>query len=129
MTPAEKLFHVPQWDRTEFLWTYRDGIKTFQAEEISLAERVYSSYYFNRYVHSEIDIAGKVLRHFDGAVKVYPGDQYAQRLSSNMPDVPRVLHKPKVFRIDGNIDVDTWASLTSLFFKGNRMVRDYLDSK
>jgi hypothetical protein len=67
-----------------------------------------------------------VFRHFDGAVKVYLRDRYADRLGKNLPD--RDSHKKlKVFRIDGEIDADVWVNLTLLFFRGNELVLEYLD--
>ncbi len=134
--PIKRLF-FSGLDRTEFFWSFRDGIKTFEVEEVSDSENVHDAYYLNRYVHSERDVARQVLRHFDGAVKAYLKDAYGDRLATNMPNQPRCHWKPKVFRIDakkdsagnyiGAIDVDRWIELTSLFFKGNVMVVDYFD--
>jgi hypothetical protein len=100
---------------TDFLWTFRDGIKTFQAEEVSDVGYLFGSYNLNRYVHAERDIARGVLRHFDGAVKVYRKEDYAARVSTHLPEVPRSFAKPKLFRIDGNVAVDGWIDLVSLF--------------
>jgi hypothetical protein len=121
--PMRRLF-FPDLDRTEFYWSYRDGVKTFQVEEISGQERLQETYYLNRYIHSERDIEQKILRHFDGAVKVYLQADYPERLVSNMPREPRSHWKPKLFRIDarvndkgeliGNIDIEKWIELTSL---------------
>jgi hypothetical protein len=114
-------------DRTEFQWSYRDGIKTFEVEEISTANHKHGAYYLNRYVHAERDTTLGILRHFDGAVKVYLESDYAARLGTHMPSEPRSHAKPKVFRVDGDIDIDQWIELTAHFFKGNEMLIEYFD--
>lgn len=134
--PMKRLF-FSGLERTEFFWSYRDGIKTFQAEEVSEESNIHDAYYLNRYVHSERDVAHQILRHFDGAVKIYLKDAYAERLAKIMPDQPKSHWKPKLFRIDarkdeagsyiGGINIDNWIELTSMFFKGNVMVIEYFD--
>ncbi|MGE4517223.1 MAG: hypothetical protein AB7D96_10230 [Arcobacteraceae bacterium] len=113
-------------DRTEFLWTYKDDIKTFEIEEISDAEYKFDRFYFNKYIHAERDIQKKQLRHFDGAVKVYT-HEYDKRLKSQLPNEYIAPIKIKLFRIDGNIDIDKWIDLISHFFKGNEMILEYFD--
>lgn len=112
---------------TDFLWTYRNEIKTFQVEEVSDAGYLFGPFNLNRYVHAERNIATRVLRHFDGAVKVYRKEEYAARISTHLPEVPPSCTKPKLFRIDGNIAIDEWIDLVSLFMKGNEMVIEYLN--
>jgi hypothetical protein len=46
-----------------------------------------------------------------------------------MPREPRSFKRIKLFRIDGNIDVDKWIELLSQFFKGNEMIIEYFDPK
>lgn len=114
-------------DQTEFYWSYRDGVKSFEIEEVSSEEYTFDSYYLNRYIHSERDTEHKVLRHFDGAVKVYLYDKYRERLATRMPTESKSHKKIKLFRIDGDIDVDTWIDLISHFFKSNEMIIEYFD--
>jgi hypothetical protein len=45
----------------------------------------------------------------------------------HMPEAPRSHAKPKLFRIDGDIDVDQWIELTAHFFKENEMLIEYFD--
>lgn len=114
-------------DRTEFFWSYRDGIKTFEAEEVSDVDFNFEGFYLNRYVHSERDVQNQVLRHLDGAVKVYLPENYETRFNSNMPDEERCYVKPKLFRVDGNIAVDDWINIISFFFKSNEMIIEYFN--
>jgi hypothetical protein len=114
-------------ERTEFFWSYRDGIKTFEVEGVSENSALFDAYYLNKYVHSERDVQASVLRHCDGAVKVYLKDEYNQRLNTYMPREPRSFKRIKLFRIDCDIDVDKWIELLSQFFKGNEMIIEYFD--
>jgi hypothetical protein len=114
-------------ERTEFFWSYRDGIKTFEVEEISDKELFHDPYYLNKYVHSERDVKLKRLRHCDGAVKVYLKDDYENRLSTYLPKELKSFKKIKLFRIDGDIGIDEWIALLSMFFKGNEMIMEYFD--
>lgn len=114
-------------DRTEFYWSYRNGIKTLEIEEISSKGYTFGPYYLNRYAHSERDIEQGILRHFDGAVKVYLQDSYAKRLESKMPTEFKSHKKVKLFRIDGDIDIEEWTGLLAHFYKANEMIIEYLD--
>jgi hypothetical protein len=114
-------------DRTEFFWSFRDGIKTFQIEEISSLGYQFESYYLNKYVHSERDTHRKMFRHLDGAVKVYLPDNYSARLKANMPNEPKCFAKPKLFRVDGEIELEDWVELISFFYKSNEMIIEYFN--
>jgi hypothetical protein len=114
-------------DRTEFYWSHKDGVKTFEVEELSDDGECFDSYYLNRYVHSERDINLRVLRHFDGAVKVYLKDEYSQRMATQLPSELKSHRKVKLFRIDGDVDLDEWIELTCLFFKFNEMLIEYFN--
>jgi hypothetical protein len=114
-------------ERTEFYWSYRDGIKTFEVEEISGDSYIFDHYYFNRYVHSERDIAQQKFRHLDGAVKVYLRDSFNHRKNSFMPKEFKSHRKIKLWRIDGDIILNTWSELISCFFKSNEMIIQYFD--
>lgn len=114
-------------ERTEFYWSFRDNIKTFEIEEISRQSYTFNSFYFNRYIHSERDIASKAFRHLDGAIKVYIHDNFTQRITSKMPTELKSHHKVKLWRIDGDVDLDSWLDLISFFFKSNEMVIEYFD--
>lgn len=116
-------------DRTEFFWSSRDGIKTLQVEEISNLDYAFDQYRLNRYLHAERDTKRQVLRHVDGAVKVYIDTEYQERFNSRLPDEPRSYRKIKLWRIDGDLDVSVWLALTALFFKHNEMIIEYFDPK
>jgi hypothetical protein len=62
----------------------------------------------------------------DGAVKVYTNN-YADRFSTQLPTEARCNNYIKLFRIDGDIDIERWLDLTAHFFKGNEMILEYFD--
>ena len=88
---------------------------------------MFGPYNLNRYVHAERDIARGVLRHFDGAVKVYRKEDYTERVGTHIPGALRSFVKPKLFRIDGDIAVEEWIDLVCLFMKSNEMVVEYFN--
>ncbi|GFE72035.1 hypothetical protein [Chroococcus sp. FPU101] len=98
----------------------------FEVLEISNIKISFESYYFNKYVHSERDINQKILRHVDGAVKIYLKAHYEQRQHSSLPNHDSY-KKIKLWRIDGDIDIKVWIELISLFFKGNEMILEYFN--
>jgi hypothetical protein len=116
-------------DRTEFRWAYRnsDAISEFEIEEVSNESNARDGYILNRYVHSERDMKRRVMRHFDGAVKVYSYSDYSARLSSQLPTEPKCYRKIKLFRIDGDIDTATWIDLIAKFYLHNPMILEYFD--
>ena len=89
----------------------QNKIKVFEVEEISKEDQLYQNYILNRHVHSERDIDLKNLRHFDGAIKIYHQSDYKERFESKFPDVPKNYKKIKLFKIDGNIDLQIWINL------------------
>lgn len=120
------LMGTSAWERTEFYWKHDGGVKTLEIEEISTPEHILDNRHLNRYLHAERDVKARRLRHFDGAVKVYPRDRYGDRLSVHLPRGERC-RKVKLFRIDGDVDVERWLDMVGHFFSGNEMVLEYFD--
>jgi hypothetical protein len=116
-----------QLDRTEFFWSYKDRIKTFEIEEVSDMAYVFENYNINKYIHSERDIDRKIFRHLDGAVKVYISDTYEDRFKSFTPKEPKAHKKIKLWRIDGEIELRQLVNLISFFYKGNEMIIEYFN--
>jgi len=110
--------------RTEFFWKHKEGIKTFEAEEVTTPELAGRG----RYLHAEYDLAAKCFRHLDGAVMVYSESdaQKRMRLDCVLPNSPRAQIKPKLFRIDGAITIEQWSLALCLFFRANPLVHEYL---
>ena len=114
---------------TEFFWKVNEGksLNTLEIEELSCANKPRDKWHINRYVHAQRDMLKKTFAHFDGAAKVYSQDTYQERLNEPMPRNSKPGHYIKLFRIDGQIDLDDWQSLVAMFYKGNEMVIEYFD--
>ena len=124
----DSLFNLTnKLDRTEFYWSFKNAIKTLQIEEVCSRDYSFDDYYFNKYVHSQRDIDSKITMHLDGSVKVYLKDRYEKRFDSNIPNEDKCHKKIKLWRIDGDIELDEWSELISLFYKGNEMIIEYFD--
>ncbi len=119
----------PAFDRTEFLWKHRDGVKTLEIEEITARENLTGRYHLNRYVHAERDVEKGRFTHLDGAVKVYSTERYGMRYGARLGDPGERPPKIKLFRVDGDIDIGCWLELVGSFFSGNEMVVEYFDPK
>lgn len=113
-------------DRTEIHRSVSGDIKTFEIEEVSSPSHKFGEFILNRYVHAERDMPRGAFRHFDGAVKVYTEVGYRARYDVRKPD-KNSLKKIKLFRVDGEVDADSWILLTSQFFKGNELVVEHFD--
>lgn len=120
-------------ERTEFLWSYRNGLKTLQIEELHLlnSRSKAGQPVVNRYAHSIRDIAQQRFTHLDGSAMVYEPQLYATRFSATMPSENRRATKVKLFRVDASekdrsIPEDEWSALVSFFFRQNDMVLEYL---
>ena len=121
--------HLFPLDRTEVMWSARDGTKTVQIEELvpPVSEPDEYPTVFNRYVHARWDPAEECFVHFDGAVRVYEGAEYRSRLEADMKNSDATtIDYLKLFRIDGKIPVDVWSDLTTRFFYQNELVLEYL---
>lgn len=111
-------------DRTEFFWKCKEGVKTFEAEEVIGSDRKDAG----RYLHAEYQLNAKCFRHLDGAIMLYSESDRIRRGEPNcvLPNTPRANPKPKLFRIDGAITVEQWSSALCLFFRSNPLVHEYL---
>jgi len=114
-------------ERTEFFWSYRNGVKSFEVEEISSTGYEFDAYYLNKYVHSERAIEKGVTGHLDGAVKVYLNNSYQDRMDSKLPKEAKCFRKIKLWRIDGDIDLENWIDLICFFFKSNEMLIEHFN--
>lgn len=120
---------LSEYKKMEFYWAIDDeGLKSLQAEElVPLDSSPLSGYMINRYVHAIRDTKAKKFIHLDGAVRLYPVDEYQTRFEAKLPVAPKAARYIKLFRVDGEIPEDDWAGLVISFFRGNHHVLDYLN--
>lgn len=118
------------YERTEFYWAFRDGYKTFQAEEVySLAHIPNTSkeYVLTRSVYAVRDIENHTFTHLDGSITVYLREHYDERHGKTIQDIFPREKQIKVFQIDGNIADNDWSKLIGYFYQQNVMVAEYLN--
>ena len=137
--PTERrLIPLLGFERTEFYWSikHNDTKKAFEIEEVYSLDYLPNAsdeLILSRYVHAIRDIEAHAFIHLDGAVKIYPRNQYKQRYETMMPKELKVEKKIKVFRIDADgdngqaITDNEWSKLIGYFFRGNTMVAQYLN--
>lgn len=119
-------------------WDQKDEIKTFQALEIK-SEKTYlfidnEKYFPARYIHAEFDLAERRFRHFDGAIQYYSEQEYIQRRDSDFNyNAKHREHikapSKKLFKLNGWIDVETWAEFCCQFLAGNPLIHEYFTGK
>jgi len=119
-------------------WATKDRIKSFQAEEFKTEDITLSKngtkYYPVRYIHAEYDLDKKYFRHFDGAIHFYTENEYYSRRDSdfnynnkNQSHIKTL--SEKLYKMNGQVDVDTWIDFSSHFLTGNPLVFEYFEGK
>ena len=118
----------------DILWKTKETIKEVQLEEFKNDDFIiqYDNdfYYPVRYIHAEYNCKTKCFFHFDGAIHLYRKSEYKVRRENDFKYVNK-LHKiiksrsVKIFKINGDLDIDTWISYTSHFLSGDPLVNEY----
>ena len=126
--PKSGLMH--EYPRLYVDWSMnKEGQKVVQIEELS--DHPGSSragLRLVRYLHAIRDIEQGFFIHCDGAVRAYTSEQYETRTSKNyMTGRESATRYRKVFRIDGTIDTDAWSNIAARWFRGNLLMKEYLD--
>ena len=80
-----------------------------------------------RYLHTIRDTSEGAFIHCDGAVKAYARDDYPLTMDA-FRHRGRSAKYRKVFRLDGHLRADEWSTITSLWFRGNQLILEYLAS-
>lgn len=119
-------------------WDTKDRIKSFQVEEFKTDKIKISKsgqeFFPARYVHAEFDLDKNTFRHFDGAVHLYTADEYYGRRESDFNynsknDFKIKTASEKLFKMNGNISVETWVKFSSHFLTGNPLIIEYFEGK
>lgn len=119
-------------------WVTKDDIRSFQLEEFKTKEVTIitnkKSVHPVRYVHAEFDLHTNAFRHFDGALHFYSPDEYIARKDSDFNYNAKNQHQIKtdsikLFKINGQIPVETWVELTSHYLNGNPLILEYFEGK
>jgi hypothetical protein len=119
-------------------WETKKRIKSFQAEEFKTEKNIVNrngkDFHPVRYVHAEYDLDKKHFRHFDGAIHFYTPDEFQARKSSDFNyniknSVQIKTNSVKLFKMNGNVSVDTLVEFTSNFMTQNPLVTEYFEGK
>lgn len=103
--------------------------KVLQMEELVLpTSELVSGYHVLRYLHAIRDIEAEEFIHCDGAVRCYTSEQYFNRQSEKVHTTGKSARYRKLFRIDGSISTDDWSNVVVGWFRGNRLVEEYLST-
>lgn len=140
-TETQKFFHGIS--RTEFFWYSRKGEHILEVEEVRDLETAAPAHdaaeapgtangegqrtpFGCRYAHAIVDERSRSLTHFDGAVRLYTDEQMLERLDVHLNDAGRDKAYRKLWRIDGDVPVNTWKRVLSDYFRDNHLVGEYL---
>ncbi|MGD0631788.1 MAG: hypothetical protein ABR987_20850, partial [Terracidiphilus sp.] len=101
--------------------------RTFEAEELleEPSAGLGKDDYGCRYVHAEYAVEAEFISHFDGAIRAYPAIAFVERIEKNIDRAGKHSTYTKIFRLDGDVPVHLWKSLTVDFFRGNRLLPEY----
>src|ERR1019366_446167 len=66
------------------------------------------------------------ITHFDGAFRIYPAEAYLDRIDTDISRAGKQASYTKVFRLDGPLPIPYWKRLLSDFFRGNKLIPEYL---
>jgi hypothetical protein len=79
-----------------------------------------------RYAHAEFSADESAITHFDGAIRAYAAEAYLDRIDTDIRHAGKQAAYTKVFRFDGILPIPYWKRLLSDFFRGNKLIPEYL---
>lgn len=126
--PQSGLMH--EYPRLFVDWSMdKEGHKVLQIEELSDHPGAsHAGLRLLRYLHAIRDVERGVFIHCDGAVRAYTHEQYEAREAKNyVTGRESAGQYRKVFRLDGNIETDAWSNIAACWFRGNLLLKEYLD--
>lgn len=124
-------------DRTQFWWKAPEvrrtdaGLteyRTFEMEELTenVPEGLGDQKFGCRYAHTEYSQHSAAINHFDGAIRAYEASAYFARIDTSIDRAGKQAQYTKLFRLDGSLEIDKWKTLICSYFRGNRLVPEYL---
>ncbi|WP_456324692.1 hypothetical protein [Desulfonauticus submarinus] len=116
--------------KTEFWWKEENGNKIFECEEVieTLSLGIGQDKYSCRYVHAIFEDS-KGIFHFDGAVRIYTKEELEDRKGKNINKAGKHVKYFKLFRIDGELDINEWKTLVCNYFQGNPLPIEYFNGE
>ncbi len=106
-------------------WTADGDLKTVEIEEYMPAPDSTAEWVFARYLHAIRDTTKHAFIHCDGAVKAFTAVRYP-RAQHDFKNRGKGDRYRKLFRIDGEFPVAAWSEVACSWFRGNRLINEYL---
>ncbi len=125
-------------DRTQVWWKAPESrrvdsgghadYRTFEIEELieDPSGGLGDDYFGCRYAHAEFSADESAITHFDGAIRAYSADSYLTRVDKSINRAGKQAAYTKIFRFDGALPILHWKRLLSDFFRGNKLIPEYL---
>ena len=110
------------YEFTDLTWCRRSDGVHFECEEIPKDAENRPG----RYFHAIYDADGGNFSHADAAVRYYTETDLDSRRQSHLKDLAKVGARVKLFRVDGVLGREDWATLFAGFFVWNSDVQRYL---
>lgn len=108
---------------TEFCWDPRDDGIHFTCEELPPVERI--DFEGARYLHAIYDANTRAITHFDGALRIYTGEELKTRHSKHVRNSGKMGLRKKIFRINKPIDREAFSLIAQAFFVWNYDLNTY----
>ena len=114
-----------QW--TDYVWRPEKEEIHFTCEEIPNQNEI--SYRGSRYFHAIFDKNTGLIKHCDGAIRIYNQYEYQERLNFHIRDaeVRKTGKRIKIFQVDQDIDKFDFMILITSFMVWNQDVFDYFN--
>lgn len=125
-------------DRTQIWWKAPESrrvdgggtadYRTFEIEELieDPSGGLGNEHFGCRYAHAEFSTDEAAITHFDGAIRAYMGEAYLDRIDASINRAGKQADYTKLFRFDGTLPIPHWKRLLSDFFRGNKLIPEYL---
>lgn len=124
-------------DRTQVWWKNPEQrviggelskFRTFEVEELieNPSGGLQHDHYGCRYAHAEYSLEDAAITHFDGAIRSYSSEAYFQRIDTSIDRAGKRSDYTKLFRFDGHLPISDWKRLLSDYFRGNKLIPEYL---
>lgn len=114
-----------QW--TDYVWRPEGEEIHFTCEELPNLNEI--SYRGSRYFHAIFDKSSGLIKHCDGAIRIYDEHEYQERLNFHVrnAEVRKTGKRVKVFQADQDIDKFDFMKLITSFMVWNHDVFDYFN--
>ncbi len=106
-------------------WKNDGELKVVEIEEFMPTPDPASEWVFARYLHAIRDTTKQAFVHCDGAVKAFAADRYP-RTQHDFKHRGKGDRYRKLFRVDGEFPTAAWSELACSWFRGNRLITEYM---